>query len=60
MQMDEDDFKEEQNFVARLIQMLYNDNPEEMLKVFLSLLLVDSFVLSSKIYMWMIRFSLGF
>ncbi|KAK1423554.1 hypothetical protein QVD17_18858 [Tagetes erecta] len=32
-EMDEDDFKEEQNFVARLIQMLYNDNPEEMLKI---------------------------
>ncbi|KAI3712960.1 hypothetical protein L1987_71530 [Smallanthus sonchifolius] len=28
----EDDFKEEHNFVARLIQMLYNDDPEEMLK----------------------------
>lgn len=33
MQMDEDDFKEEQNSVARLIQMLYNNDPEEMLKV---------------------------
>ncbi|XP_076903023.1 vacuolar protein sorting-associated protein 35A-like [Bidens hawaiensis] len=32
-EMDEDDFKEEQNFVARLIQMLYNDDPEEMLKI---------------------------
>ena len=35
LQMDEDDFKEEQNSVARLIQMLYNNDPEEMLKVFL-------------------------
>lgn len=33
MQLDEDDFKEEQNSVARLIQMLYNDDPEEMFKV---------------------------
>lgn len=32
--MDEEDFKEEQNSVARLIQMLYNSDPEEMLKVF--------------------------
>ncbi|KAK9065001.1 hypothetical protein SSX86_016384 [Deinandra increscens subsp. villosa] len=32
-EMDEDDFKEEQNFVARLIQMLYNNDPEEMLKI---------------------------
>ncbi|XP_019420877.1 PREDICTED: vacuolar protein sorting-associated protein 35A-like [Lupinus angustifolius] len=30
---DEDDFKEEQNSVARLIQMLYNDDPEEFLKI---------------------------
>lgn len=34
LQIDEDDFKEEQNSVARLIQMLYNDDPEEMFKVF--------------------------
>ncbi|KAL4569052.1 hypothetical protein LXL04_024679 [Taraxacum kok-saghyz] len=32
-EMDEDDFKEEQNSVARLIQMLYNDDPREMLKI---------------------------
>ncbi|KAA8547524.1 hypothetical protein F0562_003953 [Nyssa sinensis] len=32
-ELDEEDFKEEQNSVARLIQMLYNDNPEEMLKI---------------------------
>ncbi|KVI02906.1 Armadillo-type fold [Cynara cardunculus var. scolymus] len=32
-EMDEDDFKEEQNSVARLIQMLYNNDPEEMLKL---------------------------
>lgn len=32
-QIDEDDFNEEQNSVARLIHMLYNDDPEEMLKV---------------------------
>ncbi|XP_057759848.1 vacuolar protein sorting-associated protein 35A-like isoform X1 [Arachis stenosperma] len=31
--LDEDDFKEEQNSVARLIQMFYNDDPEEMLKI---------------------------
>ncbi|KAL9378188.1 hypothetical protein Peur_029523 [Populus x canadensis] len=29
----EDDFKEEQNSVARLIQMLYSDDPEEMFQV---------------------------
>ncbi|KAL4585296.1 hypothetical protein LXL04_009912 [Taraxacum kok-saghyz] len=29
----EDDFKEAQNSVARLIQMLYNDDPREMLKI---------------------------
>ncbi|KAJ0039954.1 hypothetical protein Pint_28530 [Pistacia integerrima] len=32
-EVDEDDFKEEQNSVARLIQMLHNDDPEEMFKV---------------------------
>ncbi|GMP32045.1 hypothetical protein CsSME_00005986 [Camellia sinensis var. sinensis] len=32
-EVDEEDFKEEQNSVARLIQMLYNDDPEEMLKI---------------------------
>ncbi|PKA65460.1 Vacuolar protein sorting-associated protein 35B [Apostasia shenzhenica] len=32
-ELDEDDFKEEQNSVARLIHMLYNDDPEEMLKI---------------------------
>lgn len=31
--LDEGDFKEEQNSVARLLHMLYNDEPEEMLKV---------------------------
>ncbi|OIV89080.1 hypothetical protein TanjilG_28412 [Lupinus angustifolius] len=30
--VDEDDFKEEQNSVARLIQMLYNDDPEDFFK----------------------------
>jgi vacuolar protein sorting-associated protein 35 len=30
---DEEDFEEEQNSVARLIHMLYNDDPEEMLKI---------------------------
>ncbi|XP_074273569.1 vacuolar protein sorting-associated protein 35B-like isoform X4 [Silene latifolia] len=30
---DEEDFKEEQNSVARLIHMLYNDDPDEMLKI---------------------------
>ncbi|KAK6922560.1 Vacuolar protein sorting-associated protein 35 [Dillenia turbinata] len=32
-EIDEEDFKEEQSCVARLIQMLYNDEPEEMLKI---------------------------
>ncbi|XP_056169806.1 vacuolar protein sorting-associated protein 35A [Syzygium oleosum] len=32
-EVDEDDFKEEQNSVARLIQMLYNEDPEEMFKI---------------------------
>ncbi|EXC35324.1 hypothetical protein L484_026648 [Morus notabilis] len=32
-ELDEDDFKEEQNSVARLIQMLSNDDPEEMFKI---------------------------
>ncbi|XP_041017599.1 vacuolar protein sorting-associated protein 35A-like isoform X1 [Juglans microcarpa x Juglans regia] len=31
--IDEDDFKEEQNSFARLIQMLYNEDPEEMFKI---------------------------
>ncbi|XVE87460.1 hypothetical protein DITRI_Ditri18aG0119200 [Diplodiscus trichospermus] len=33
VEADEDDFKEEQNSVARLIQLLYNDDPEEMFKI---------------------------
>ncbi|WOG91481.1 hypothetical protein DCAR_0310730 [Daucus carota subsp. sativus] len=32
-ELDEEDFKEEQNSVARLIHMLYNEDPEEMLKI---------------------------
>ncbi|TMW88113.1 vacuolar protein sorting-associated protein 35B-like isoform X1 [Solanum pennellii] len=32
-ELDEEDFKEEQNSVARLIHVLYNDEPEEMLKI---------------------------
>jgi vacuolar protein sorting-associated protein 35 len=32
-ELDEEDFNEEQNSVSRLIQMLYNDDPEEMLKI---------------------------
>ncbi|XP_039053272.1 vacuolar protein sorting-associated protein 35B-like isoform X5 [Hibiscus syriacus] len=32
-ELDEEDFKEEQNSVARLIHMLYNDEPEEMFKI---------------------------
>ncbi|XP_022971465.1 vacuolar protein sorting-associated protein 35A-like [Cucurbita maxima] len=32
-EVDEDDFKEEQGSVARLIQMLYNDDPDEMYKI---------------------------
>ncbi|MFQ6633002.1 hypothetical protein Gotur_011859, partial [Gossypium turneri] len=31
-EVDEDDFKEEQNSVARLIQLLHSDDPEEMFK----------------------------
>lgn len=32
-EIDEEDFKEEQNSVARLVHMLFNDDPEEMLKI---------------------------
>ncbi|KAM5546825.1 vacuolar protein sorting-associated protein 35A [Rosa sericea] len=32
-EVDEDDFKEEQNSVARLIQMFHNEDPEEMFKI---------------------------
>ncbi|EPS66408.1 hypothetical protein M569_08364, partial [Genlisea aurea] len=32
-ELDEDDFKEEQCSVACLVHMLYNDDPEEMLKI---------------------------
>ncbi|KAI9084102.1 hypothetical protein K1719_033900 [Acacia pycnantha] len=32
-ELDEDDFQEEQNSVARLIQLLYNEDPEEMFKI---------------------------
>ncbi|PSS31240.1 Vacuolar protein sorting-associated protein like [Actinidia chinensis var. chinensis] len=32
-ELDEEDFKEEQNSVARLMHMLYNDDPEEMFKI---------------------------
>ncbi|GAB4852552.1 Vacuolar protein sorting-associated protein 35B [Ancistrocladus abbreviatus] len=32
-ELDEEDFKEEQNSVARLIHMLYNDDPDEMFKI---------------------------
>ncbi|CAI0435155.1 unnamed protein product, partial [Linum tenue] len=32
-ELDEEDFKEEQNSVARLINMLYNDDPEELLQI---------------------------
>ncbi|KAK9165108.1 hypothetical protein Scep_000299 [Stephania cephalantha] len=32
-ELDEEDFKEEQNSVGRLIYMFYNDDPEEMLKI---------------------------
>ncbi|XP_022772633.1 vacuolar protein sorting-associated protein 35B-like isoform X2 [Durio zibethinus] len=32
-ELDEEDFKDEQNSVAGLIHMLYNDEPEEMLKI---------------------------
>ncbi|PIA57430.1 hypothetical protein AQUCO_00600271v1 [Aquilegia coerulea] len=35
-ELDEEDFKEEQNSVARLIHMLHNDDPEEMLKIICS------------------------
>ncbi|GKB83682.1 vacuolar protein sorting-associated protein 35B-like protein isoform X1 [Tanacetum coccineum] len=31
--LDEEDFNEEQNSVARVIHVLYNDDPEEMLKI---------------------------
>lgn len=32
-ELDEEDFKEEQNSVARLLHMLHNDDPGEMLKI---------------------------
>ncbi|PON93925.1 Vacuolar protein sorting-associated protein [Trema orientale] len=32
-ELDKEDFEDEQNAVARLIHMLYNDDPEEMLKM---------------------------
>ncbi|XP_047310454.1 vacuolar protein sorting-associated protein 35A-like [Impatiens glandulifera] len=32
-ELDEEDFNEEQNSVSRLIQMLYNEDPEEMFKI---------------------------
>ncbi|XP_010503826.1 PREDICTED: vacuolar protein sorting-associated protein 35C [Camelina sativa] len=32
-EIDEEDFQEEQNFVARLVHNLYNDDPEEMSKI---------------------------
>ncbi|KAM0967629.1 hypothetical protein FF1_016139 [Malus domestica] len=32
-ELDEEDFADEQNSVARLIHMLYNDDPEEMFKI---------------------------
>ena len=32
-EVDEEDFSEEQNFVARLINMLHNNDPEEMFKI---------------------------
>lgn len=32
-ELDGEDFKEEQSFVARLIQMMHSDDPEEMLKI---------------------------
>ncbi|KAL1199746.1 Vacuolar protein sorting-associated protein 35C [Cardamine amara subsp. amara] len=32
-EVDEEDFQEEQNSVARLVHMLYNDDPEEMYKI---------------------------
>ncbi|KAL9273828.1 Vacuolar protein sorting-associated protein 35B-like protein [Drosera capensis] len=32
-ELDDEDFKEEQNSVARLIHMLYNDDPDEMFKI---------------------------
>ncbi|KAK6118024.1 hypothetical protein DH2020_048233 [Rehmannia glutinosa] len=36
----DEDFKEEQNSVARLIQMLQSDDPEEMLKVIIIFILL--------------------
>ncbi|CAH9120561.1 unnamed protein product [Cuscuta epithymum] len=36
-ELDEEDFKEEQNSVARLLHMLYNDDPGEMLKIICTL-----------------------
>ncbi|CAH9085019.1 unnamed protein product [Cuscuta europaea] len=36
-ELDEEDFQEEQNSVARLIQMLHNDDPEKMLEIICTL-----------------------
>lgn len=35
-ELDEEDFNEEQNSVSRVIHVLYNDDPEEMLKIILT------------------------
>ncbi|RAL47396.1 hypothetical protein DM860_013361 [Cuscuta australis] len=36
-ELDDEDFKEEQNSVARLVHMLYNDDSDEMLKIICTL-----------------------
>ncbi|KAG5006327.1 hypothetical protein JHK85_024869 [Glycine max] len=38
--VDEEDFNEEQNCVARLIRMLHNDEPEEMFKITIIMFIV--------------------
>uniref|UniRef100_A0A7N2LLR4 Uncharacterized protein n=1 Tax=Quercus lobata TaxID=97700 RepID=A0A7N2LLR4_QUELO len=39
-ELEEEDFNEEQNSVARLIHMLYNDDPEELLKILVSIFII--------------------
>ncbi|WOL15216.1 hypothetical protein Cni_G23997 [Canna indica] len=48
-EIDEEDFKEEQNSVARLIHMLHNDDPEEMLKLVRHLQAQDGDVIGEEV-----------
>ncbi|KAG6399859.1 hypothetical protein SASPL_141344 [Salvia splendens] len=57
-EMLDEDFIEEQNSVARLIQMLHSDDPEKMLKVFVMLMFNLDTVESLLIYPPMIDYAL--